>query len=471
MEAIKFGTDGWRAIIAKEFTVDNVAKVAQATANWLLNKIKTPSVVIGHDCRFAGELFVETTAKVLAQNGIKVYLAKGFVSTPMVSLGIIKHKADLGVVITASHNPPTYSGYKLKGNYGGPLLEEDIHDVEKFIPAENKHDIDLLKLEIFEKKGLIKYVDLESMYCKQIEDNFDLKAIKKSGFEFAFDAMYGAGQNVMRRLFPDITLLHCEENPMFDNIPPEPLHKNLLEFSELIKLAEEIDCGLAVDGDADRIALYDNEGNYVDSHHIILLLIHYLYKYKGWRGKVCTGFSSTVKIKKLCEHYGLKLDIVHIGFKHICGIMLKEDVLVGGEESGGIAVKGHIPERDGIWNGMVIWEAMAKTKKTLTQLLQEVYDITGTFAFERSDLRLDESLKNKIVENCKNGYYKAFGKYKVQWMEDLDGFKYYFNDDEWVMIRPSGTEPLLRTYAESHTQAEALEILKITYDTLMKDYK
>ncbi len=468
MEAIKFGTDGWRAIIAKEFTVENVARVAQATATWLLNKTKKPSVVIGHDCRFAGALFVETASKVLAQNGIKVFLAKGFVSTPMVSLGILKHKADLGVVITASHNPPTYSGYKLKGNYGGPLLEDDIHDVESYIPETNKHDIDKLKLETFEKKGLINYVYLENTYCKQIEDNFDLKAIKNSGFQFAFDAMYGAGQNVMRRLFPEITLLHCEENPMFDNIPPEPLHKNLLEFSELIKLSNEIDCGLAVDGDADRIALYDNEGNYIDSHHIILLLIHYLYKYKDWRGKVCTGFSSTVKINKLCEHYKLKLDIVHIGFKHICGIMLKEDVLVGGEESGGIAVKGHIPERDGIWNGMVIWEAMAKTKKTLRELIKEVYAITGSFAFERSDLRLDESLKNKIVEKCKKGQYKSFGKYKVKRMEDLDGFKYYFNDDEWVMIRPSGTEPLLRTYAESHTQAEALEILKVTYDTLMK---
>jgi len=468
MEPIKFGTDGWRAIIAKEFTVHNVAKVAQATASWLLTKTKKPSVLIGHDCRFAGDLFVETTAKVLAANGIKTLVAKGFVSTPMVSLGILKHKTDLGVVITASHNPPAYNGYKLKGNYGGPLLEEDIHDVESYLPAENKHDIDQLKLEIFEKNGLIEYVDLETMYCQQVESNFDLKLIKNSGFQFAFDAMYGSGQNVMRRLFPDITLLHCEENPMFDNIPPEPLHKNLLEFSELIKLSEEIDCGLAVDGDADRIALYDNEGNYVDSHHIILLLIHYLYKYKGWRGKVCTGFSSTVKIKKLCDHYGLKLDVVHIGFKHICGIMLKEDVLVGGEESGGIAIKGHIPERDGIWNGMVIWEAMAKTKKTLKELIQEVYDITGSFAFERSDLRLEVSLKNKIVENCKNGYYKAFGKYKVQRVEDLDGFKYYFNDDEWVMIRPSGTEPLLRTYAESHTKAEAIEILKITYDTLMK---
>jgi phosphomannomutase len=468
MEPIKFGTDGWRAIIAKEFTVDNVARVAQATAVWLLSKKKKASVVVGHDTRFGGELFADTVAKVMAKNGIKVHLAKGFVSTPMVSLGILKHKADLGVVITASHNPFGYNGYKLKGSYGGPLLEEDIREVEKLIPALNLFDVDQIKLQVYEKKGLINYVYLENTYCKQIKDNFDLKAIKNSDFCFAFDAMYGAGQNVMRRLFPEIELLHCEENPTFNNIAPEPLHKNLLEFSDLIKRSGEIDCGLAVDGDADRIALYDEKGNYIDSHHIILLLIHYLYKYKHWRGKVCTGFSSTVKIKKLCDHYKLKLDIVPIGFKHICGIMLKENVLVGGEESGGIAVKGHIPERDGIWNGMVIWEAMAKTKKTLSQLIQEAYKITGSFAFERSDLRLNEALKNKIVDNCMNGRYKSFGKYKVKRVETLDGFKYYFNDDEWVMIRPSGTEPLLRTYAEAATQAKALEILKDTYDTIKK---
>jgi len=466
MTKIKFGTDGWRAIIAKEFTAENVARVAQATASWIVENKKNKVVVVGHDCRFAGELFANTTAKVMASNGIKVFLAKGFVSTPMISLGALKCKAGAGVIITASHNPPVYNGFKLKGGYGGPLLEEDIKDVEKLIPDNNIHDLDAISLENFAEKGLLEYIDLEKMYCEQLQNNFDIAVIKNAKFNFAYDAMYGSGQNVIRRLLPDIALLHCEEDPLFGGIPPEPIHRNLQEFSDMIKTAGNIHCGLVTDGDADRIGLYDGEGNFVDSHHILLLLIHYLHKYKGMSGKVCTGFSSSVKIAALCKNYGLELEIVKIGFKHICGIMLKEDVLVGGEESGGIAVKGHIPERDGIWNGLLIFEAMVKTGKTLKQLIAEIYEITGSFAFERVDLSIPEILKQQIITNCKSNKYSSFGKYKVEKVETLDGYKYYFNDSEWLMIRPSGTEPVLRTYAESHTKEESLEILRAARETL-----
>jgi phosphomannomutase len=464
---IKFGTDGWRAVIAKDFTVDNVARVAQGTANWLLQREKSPSVVIGHDCRFGGELFAETAAKILAANKIKVYMADGFVSTPMVSMATVHYKASVGIVITASHNPPEYNGFKLKGSYGGPLLEEEIFQVEERIPEKSEIELDAIILDSLKEKGLLEIVDMETMYCDYLEKKFDLDAIRNSDLQFAFDAMYGSGQNVMRRLFPDVTLVHCERQPLFDGIPPEPLHRNLLEFSEIIKLSENIDCGLAVDGDADRIALYDHEGNYVDSHNTMLLLIHYLHKYKKLSAKVATGFSSTVKINKLCKLYGLPLEIVKIGFKHICGLMLKEEILMGGEESGGIAVAGHIPERDGIYNGLIIWEAMVKTGKSLQELLQEIYDLTGSFAFERSDLKLLQHDKDRIVLNCVNNGYKQFGPYKVERVETLDGFKYYFNDHEWLMIRPSGTEPVLRTYAESSTQEKAFEILKFGYDTIM----
>ncbi len=466
MSQIKFGTDGWRAIIAKEFTVDNVARVAQATASWLIATNKNKAVVIGHDCRFAGELFAATTAKVMASNGIKVFLAKGFVSTPMVSLGALKYTAGAGVIITASHNPPAYNGFKLKGGYGGPLLEEDVAEVEKYIPEKNTIDLDSISLESLVSKGQLEYVALESLYCETLEKSFDIKAIQNSKFNLAYDAMYGSGQNVIKRLLPDITLLHCEEDPLFGGIPPEPIHRNLQEFSKLLKQNGSIHCGLVTDGDADRIGLYDGEGNFVDSHHILLLLIHYLHKYKGMTGKVCTGFSSSVKIGALCKHYGLELEIVKIGFKHICGIMLKEDVLVGGEESGGIAVKGHIPERDGIWNGMLIFEAMVKTGKTLRELIDEIYSITGSFAFERVDLSIPKALKQQIIADCKSNKYSSFGKYKVARVETLDGFKYYFNDSEWLMIRPSGTEPVLRTYAESHTREEALEILRSAREVL-----
>ncbi|MFM1874880.1 MAG: hypothetical protein RL266_617 [Bacteroidota bacterium] len=456
---IKFGTDGWRAMIAKEFTVENVARVAQGTANWVIKNNLPLVAVVGHDCRFGGPLFAETVAKVFLQNGFDVHLAEGPVTTPMVSLGAKELKTGIGVIITASHNPPSDNGFKLKGNHGGPLLEDDVKAVEKLIPETYEYELDAIDLDSYRETGKLKTADLEDMFVQKVETNFDLDAIRNSKMEFAYDAMYGSGQFVMRRLFPDITFLHCEHNPLFDGISPEPILKNLQEFADVIKVSGDIDCGLANDGDADRIALFDGEGNYVDSHHVLLLLIHYLHKVKGWHGKVGTGFSSTVKINQLCEKYDLDLEVVKIGFKHLCGIMITEDVLVGGEESGGIAVKGHIPERDGIWNGLIIWEFMAKSGKSLRELIQEVYDVVGEFAFERNDLRIAQSLKEEIVANCEAGRYDHFGKYKVQKIDDLDGWKYWLSDHEWVMIRPSGTEPVLRTYAEARTREQALDIL------------
>lgn len=464
MTKIKFGTDGWRAIIAKEFTVDNVARVTLGATIWLKQNFDDPSVVIGHDCRFAGELFAETTAKIFANAGIKVYLAKGPVTTPMVSLGTLKQKASLGVVLTASHNPPGYNGYKLKGYFGGPLLPKEIQEVEDLIPEKNTVDVDTVELEGHIAAGLIEYIDLETMYVNHVDKNFDMDAIRNSSMNFAYDAMYGSGQDVMRRMLPDLDFLHCEHNPGFNGTAPEPIHRNLTEFSEMIAMADgQIDCGLATDGDADRIGLYDSKGNFIDSHHIILLLIKYLVEEKGYKGKVVNAFSVTPKVKKMCDHYGLEYQVVQIGFKNIAGIILNEDVLLGGEESGGIAIKGHIPERDGIWMGLTIWEYMVKSGKTLDELIQGVYDIVGPFKFERIDLHLKEDEKQKIVKNCQSGHYKRFGDLEVRKVENIDGYKYFFDNDEWVMIRPSGTEPVLRTYAESSTTEGAFKVLEKTH--------
>ncbi len=470
MGKIKFGTDGWRAIIAKDFTVENVARVAEATAAWLFKKSSAPTAVVGHDCRFAGELFAETVAKVLASNGVKVLLARGFVSTPMISLGAVNHKCDLGIILTASHNPPSYNGFKLKGSFGGPLIPSDVQEIEDIIPEKSTTAIDSLILQDLIKSGKIVEVNLEDEYIAHVEKNFDLTAIRNSGLNLVYDAMYGAGQNVIKRLFPEITKLHCDYNPGFDGQAPEPIHKNLKELSALMSTGK-YDCAVVTDGDADRIGMYDNQGNFVDSHHIILLLIHYLYKYKGMGGKVCTAFSTTPKVELLCKKYGLELDTVKIGFKYICEIMLKDDVLLGGEESGGIAIKGHIPERDGIWMGLVIWEFMAKSGKKLPELIQEIYDIVGAFAYERSDLHLTEEVKNRIVKQTAEGYYKNFGHYEVKWVEDIDGYKYFFADDksQWLLIRASGTEPVLRTYAESTNKEGAFAILKAAEETLLAD--
>ncbi len=464
MTKIKFGTDGWRAIIAKEFTVDNVARVTLGAAKWLNNNDKNPSVVVGHDCRFGGELFAETTALIFANAGVKVFLAKGAVSTPMISLGTLNKKADLGIVITASHNPPSYNGYKLKGSFGGPLLPKEIQEVEDLIPTKNEVNIYNLEIETFVANGLIEYIDLETMYVKHVEANFDMEAIRNTSMNFAYDAMYGAGQDVMRRILPDIDFLHCEHNPSFNGTSPEPIHRNLKEFSEMIKLADgEIDCGLATDGDADRIGLYDSKGNFVDSHHIVLLLIKYLVEEKKIKGKVVISFSLSPKVQKMCEHYGLDYEVVQIGFKNIAGIMIKEDVMLGGEESGGIAISTHIPERDGIWMGLIIWEYMVKSGKTLEELINGVYDIVGEFKFERIDLHLKEADKQRIVKHCENGDFKSFSDLAVKRVETVDGFKYFFDNEEWVMIRPSGTEPVLRTYAESKTTAGAFKVLEKTH--------
>lgn len=459
---IKFGTDGWRAIIAKEYTTENVARVALATANWLKQNFENPSVVIGHDCRFGGEMFVETATKVLIHTGIKVKLAKGFVSTPMVSLGTVKLNASLGIVITASHNPPSYNGFKLKSKFGGPLSPEKVQEIEDIIPEEHGLNLSMVSLD----SDLIEIVDLETMYVDHAKANFDIEAIEKSGLKLAYDAMYGAGQNALKRILPNIDFLHCENNPSFMGQAPEPIAKNLKELEAFIKERGDIDCALATDGDADRIGLYNKDGNFVDSHHIILLLVHYLKKYKGLDGKVATAFSTTPRVGKMAEHYGLPHEVVKIGFKYIAGIMVEEDVLVGGEESGGIATKGHIPERDGIWMGLIIWEFMAKSGKSLTDLINEIYEIVGEFAFERSDLHITDQLKQEIIANCKADKYQAFGKYNVERLETIDGFKYFFDDNRWLMIRPSGTEPVLRTYAEAPTLEEVREILAICEKTI-----
>lgn len=465
MSVIKFGTDGWRAIIAKDYTVANVHRVAYATALWVKEMSAKPSIVLGYDCRFGGFLFSEATINVLCGEGVKVYFDKNFVSTPMISLAAKVLNTQAGVILTASHNPPSYAGYKLKSPFGGPTIPSEIAKVESMIPA----SIDVVEKDLieWEKLGLLEYVDLETMYFEHVEKAFDLETIINSKFKLAYDAMYGAGQKILPRLLPNAITLHCEYNPSFMGQAPEPIHKNLLEFSELVKNNDDIAIGLANDGDADRIGLYNSKGEFIDAHHILLLLIHILYKYKKMTGKVVVAFSVSPKIKKMCEAYGLELEVTKIGFKYIAEIMIHDDVLVGGEESGGIAVKGHIPERDGIWDGLVILEHMALSGKSIEDLIQEVYDVVGAFSYNRNDLHLTEEKKQSIIANCTAGTYTSFGKFNIEKVETIDGFKYHLGNDRNVMIRPSGTEPVLRVYAEGETAAMVEEILSETKKVLL----
>jgi len=465
MEQIKFGTDGWRAIIAASYTIENLSRVVEATGNWLLKNYPNPSTIVGYDCRFNGKLFAETTANILAQKGIKVFITPGYVGTPVISLATAKRQLSAGIIITASHNPPEYSGFKIKGHFGGPAYPSMISEVESLIPDapvtyENKFE------QLCDEKK-IEYYDAEALYINHIKESFDLNAIRNSNLKIGYDAMYGAGQNIIRKIFPNAELLHCDYNPSFMGTAPEPIEKNLLEFQKLIT-EKGITVGLATDGDADRIGLFDEEGNFVDSHHILLLLVQYLHKYKGLDGKVIVTFSVCSKLEKICKLYNLPFQVTKIGFKYVCEIMVNEKVLTGGEESGGIAVAGHVPERDGIFIGLVLFEFMAKTGKKLTELIQEVYDIVGAFSVQRYDLHMTQEKKESIIEKCRSGAYKNFGKYTVQEVQDLDGFKFILSDNSWVMIRPSGTEPVLRVYSEAENKKACFEILDATKETILK---
>jgi len=462
MSDIKFGTDGWRAIIADDYTVKNVIRVAEATAYFMESRAMQ-KVVIGYDCRFGGKMFAETAARVFGEHQIDVIMSDHVASTPMVSLGVRKLSADVGVVITASHNPPSYNGFKLKSSYGGPSVPDDIAEVENHIPKKAMKD--LMSIESMTKKGLITYMNLEDMYYDHVMAAFDIESIRNSKFSIGYDAMYGAGYLIFPRILPKAICLHCDYNPSFYGQAPEPIERNLQPFAQLIKGDPNIQIGIANDGDADRIGMFDGEGNFVDSHHILLLLLLYLHQYKKMTGKVVVTFSVTDKMVQMAKKFGLEVEVTKIGFKYIAEIMTREDVLVGGEESGGLAVKGHIPERDGVWIGLMILEFMAKTNKTLRELIQLVYDEVGTFAFDRDDLHITQAVKDDVLEKCHGDKYTTFGPYKIDRTEKLDGFKYYLNNNTWIMIRPSGTEPVLRVYCEAADRA----IARTTLDAVRKE--
>ena len=457
MTQIKFGTDGWRAIIAEDFTVTNVRRVAKATADWVSKQQGSQTVTVGYDCRFGGKLFARHTAEVLADAGLTVILGSAYASTPMVSLVTQQSSSACGVIITASHNPPSYNGYKLKGSYGGPSLPDMVTEVEAMIPNSDVNTVK--KFEALVKEELIQYQDFEATYLNHAIASFDLEKIKASGLRIGYDAMYGAGMSIVSKLLPQAVAIHNTPNPGFEGQAPEPILKNLQPFVSMIQMEGNLDFAFATDGDADRIGVLDGEGRFVDSHHLILMLIQYLYGHKGVNGQVATSFSCTSKIEALCKHLGLEHIVTKIGFKYICGYMVSGDVLLGGEESGGIALKGHIPERDGVWVALTLLEYMATANKSLADLIDEIYMVTGSFAVERYDLHVTDVQKTAVLETLQSGMMPQIGGKIVEKVEDMDGYKLHFSDGSWLMLRASGTEPVLRVYAEARNSAAAFELL------------
>jgi phosphomannomutase len=454
---IKFGTDGWRGVIADDFTFENIAKVALATADFYKRhkKIKN-GIVIGYDSRFLSKEFAEKVAEVIGNRGIRIIISDKISSTPMVSLLTKKMNAAGGIVITASHNPAKYNGFKIKGDFGGPAHPETIAQVEKELKKVIRSNVVAKKsFDELLQKGFIKKIDFTSVYIEDIRSKLNIDLIKSSGLKIAYDAMHGAGQGVMDQIVPLSVSLRGNVNPSFDGSHPEPLPQHAEGLIEAV-VKNGCDIGIATDGDADRIGAFDEQGHFVDSHRIFALLLKYFVEERKMTGEVAKSFSVSRIIDSMCRKYGLVLHETPVGFKYLCRLMTERDILIAAEESGGLAVKGHLPERDGTYIGLLLCEIMATRKKKLSELVAEVMDEFGWHFFNRYDARLTEKEKRRIL-----AYYtkspKQIAGLPVQRIETKDGFK-LFVENGWVLVRASGTEPLIRFYAEAETP-EKVEIL------------
>lgn len=454
--AIKFGTDGWRAVIADEYTFENLKKISKATAIAFENhpKIKN-GIIIGYDTRFLSREFAEFSASVIANHGIKVYLTDTFVTTPTVSLITRDKEMPYGVMITSSHNPARYNGFKLKDEFGGSMGPTQLMFVESKLIESDKFDYGIKTFEELVDSGSIEYFKGKEYFINDLKNKLDIDLIIESKINLLYDAMYGSGQSMIDE-FLHLTSIHNEINPSFGGTNPEPVANNLKEISDKLK-EFSFDIGIATDGDADRIAILDERGSFIDAQKTFALLLLYLIENKKMSGGVVRGFSSSELIKKICIEYGIKLYTVPIGFKYISELMINEDILIGAEESGGIGIKGHLPERDGIYNGLLFCEMLAVKKRKLSELIDELENKFGKYYYKRIDKHLaDNSLKEYFIEQAKN--LKDVAGFEVIHVDNLDGCKLIFKEG-WLLIRPSGTEPLLRIYTETFNKDETDTIL------------
>ena len=448
---IKFGTDGWRGIIARDFTFENLSLVAQATMDYLNREgLGNKGLIIGYDRRFLSRDFARRVAEIAAGNGINVRLTEDFAPTPAVSWAVHETGAGAGVMITASHNPPEYNGFKIKEAFGGSALPGTTKILEEIVAYNRENGRRVISVPYDEaiKKGSIVLFDASEAYFHQICRYVDLDLIAKAGIRAVVDPMYGAGCGFMPRLLPGIAEIHASENPSFGGQPPEPIGQNLKELSDLLKNGT-YQVGLALDGDADRIGAVDENGDFFSSHCIFTVILRHLIEYKKMTGAVVKTVSTTRMIDLLADRYGLELFETPIGFKHICELMLKRDILMGGEESGGLGVKGHIPERDGILLGLLLLEAMAVSGKGLRQLLNETMDDIGHFYYQRIDRRIEDAAKAALIAQLHSQPPTVIDGQRVSATNFSDGFKFIFENGDWLLIRPSGTEPVLRLYSEA----------------------
>jgi phosphomannomutase len=469
---VKFGTDGWRGIIADDFTYANVRVAAAAIANYVLaHEDATAGVCIAYDTRFGSRSFAKIVAEVLAGAGIPVSLATEITPTPALSYAVRERKAAGGVMITSSHNPAEWNGVKYKASYGGSGKPSIMTAIEGYL------DKPLLQSQ---KPAAIEDVDFNPDYVAAIAKFVDLDAIKASGYKFLIDCMYGAGRGVVAGIFGRVGIpfveIRSEINPAFPGINPEPILPHI-EASQRAVVAEGCDAGFITDGDADRIGAVDEHGNVVDAHKIFAVLLKWLLERKKWPGDVTRAFNTTKMLDRISAKYDRRLHEHGIGFKYVCDLMLEQDILIGGEESGGVGISRHLPERDGLLNSLLLANVMADEKKTLGELVAALQLEYGEHQYGRIDMRIDENLKQSAIARAKAGV-ADFAGMKVLRVETMDGIKFFLDNPDcvgkpnaaetWLLLRASGTEPLLRVYCESCSVESVSRVLAAAQAFVLK---
>ncbi len=459
MDKIKFGTDGWRGVIAEDFTFANVRRVAAAIASYVREESEpSHGLVVGYDMRFLSAGFAQAVAEVLAAAGIPVWLAKTGTPTPAVSYAVVARKTAGAVMITASHNPYRWNGIKFKAPYGGSAEPAIIKRIEAHLHRLDRGGKKLRK----PRPATVEMVDLTTPYLERLKELVNLDQIRASGQRFVIDPMYGAGSGCISRMFNELRIpyreIHSEHNPIFPGLNPEPIEPHVEGLRRAV-MEGKFDGGFATDGDADRIGAMDRTGEFIDSHKIFCILLKHQVEDLGLRGEVVKTFSTTQMIDKMARKYQLPVHLTPIGFKYICELMLTHDVLIGGEESGGIGVKGHLPERDGILNSLLLAEVMAQKKKTLGELVQELSEEFGPHHYGRVDLEVELARAQQLVKQVAGGNFKKVAGLKVTSIQDLDGAKIIFGETAWLLVRASGTENLLRLYSEAPSREQVKDLL------------
>ena len=469
---IKFGTDGWRGIIADDFTFQNVRYAAQGIANYL--RKQEPKVVIGFDCRFGADRFAAEVARVTAAAGIKTYLTDAPSPTQVSSWTILELEADGAIVLTASHNPAPYLGVKYKPEYAGSASPEVVAELESEIGKVIEADrVEIEDLEAAKAGGLVEVIDPRPAYKRQVGKMVDLDVIKAAGLKILHDPMYGAGAGyVVDLLAGGKTVgeeVRAERNPGFGGIHPEPIPQNLASTIELMKEGD-YDLCIATDGDADRVGIIDEKGRFVNQLEVYALLMDYLLGVRGQKGPVVRTLTSTSMADKLAEMYGVECHEVQVGFKYVGPLMIETNAVMGGEESGGFGFRGHIPERDGILAGLYFADMIIKAGKPLSAILKDLFKKVGPHAYARRDISVPREgyaeLKERIYKEFTEHPPEEFLGTKVVSSRSDDGFKFYLDDGSWVLVRFSGTEPLIRVYSEAPKKQEVDALIQAMIDRL-----